>query len=116
MRVIIAGSRTILEPKEVEKAVEQSPFYKKITIILCGDARGVDFLGQLYGEYHGIPVEHYPAQWNQYGKSAGYRRNEQMAQNADALILVWDGQSKGSDHMLEIAKRYNLEIYERIVK
>ena len=50
----------------------------------------------------------YPAQWDKYGKRAGYRRNEQMAEVADGLIAFWDGQSKGTKHMIDIMTEKNL--------
>lgn len=51
-----------------------------------------------------------PADWNKYGKSAGYKRNEQMAIYADACLAFWDGKSKGTKHMIGLAKRHNLRL------
>lgn len=59
---------------------------------------------------NGKEIERYPAEWNRYGRSAGYRRNEQMAKIADALIALWDGQSKGTQHMIRLARSYGLEV------
>jgi uncharacterized phage-like protein YoqJ len=42
----------------------------------------------------------YPANWRKYGKRAGHRRNQQMADNADALIALWDGESPGTRDMI----------------
>jgi hypothetical protein len=55
-----------------------------------------------------------PALWDQFGKSAGFRRNVEMAEYADALVLVWDGKSRGSGHMLRIAQERGLQIHEHI--
>jgi hypothetical protein len=46
-------------------------------------------------------IKRYPADWDTFGKSAGYRRNEQMAEDADALVAFWDGESKGTAHMID---------------
>lgn len=62
----------------------------------------------------GWGVQSFPADWQKNGKSAGYKRNEEMAQNSDALIAFWDGESKGTKHMIDTAKRYRLST--RIVK
>ena len=51
------------------------------------------------------------ADWDKFGKSAGYKRNEQMGNHADALIAIWDGKSKGTMHMISIAKKLDLNIY-----
>ena len=50
----------------------------------------------------------FPADWDKHGKSAGYKRNLEMAENADALIAFWDGESRGTKHMIDIAKEKNL--------
>ena len=113
MKVIIAGSRDIISYTEVCKAIAESGFV--ITEVVSGKARGVDRLGEIYATISGIPLNGFPADWDLYGKSAGYRRNEDMGEYADALILIWDGVSDGSGHMLDIAKDRNLQIHERIV-
>jgi hypothetical protein len=55
-------------------------------------------------------VERYPADWERYGKSAGYRRNKEMALVAQALVAFWDGESLGTKHMIDIAHKYKLTI------
>lgn len=109
MKVIIAGSRGVVSLSEVAIAVEKSGF--AITEEVSGTARGVDKLGEQYANAHGIPVKQFPADWNRYGKSAGYRRNEVMARYADALIAIWDGQSPGTRHMINIARQMGLKVY-----
>ncbi len=114
LRTIIAGSRTITNYHHVEKAIALSGF--KPTEIVSGTARGVDQLGEIWAKNNNIPVAQYPADWDRYGKSAGYRRNEVMAKNADALIAVWDGSSKGTVHMIELAKENGLKVYVHTVR
>ena len=83
-------------------------------IIVSGGARGADSLGEKYSDEEGFDLEVYPAQWDKYGKRAGFRRNEQMAEVADALIAFWDGKSHGTKHMIDIMNNKNLEV--RVVK
>jgi len=109
MKVIIAGSRTITDIELVEKAIEDSPF--DITEVVTGCARGVDTLGIKFAWEHMIPKKEFPADWDKYGKAAGFIRNKQMAEYADALIAVWDGKSKGTAHMIDIAKKEGLEVF-----
>lgn len=73
--------------------------------IVCGDARGADSLGARYGTLHKIPVIHFPANWDAYGKAAGAIRNEEMAQYGDFLVAFWDGTSRGTAHMIQAMKR-----------
>jgi hypothetical protein len=57
-----------------------------------------------------VPLKIFPAQWSIYGKGAGYIRNREMAQYADALIAFWDGKSKGTKNMIDEAKKQGLII------
>ncbi len=62
-----------------------------------------------------VPIKKFPANWTAYGMSAGYKRNQQMAENADALIALWDGESKGTKHMIDIATQKGLWVHVRRV-
>ena len=116
MRTIVAGSRDITDINLIYNIMLASKF--PIRLIISGGAKGVDSLGEQIAKYFNIPLEIYPADWDQYGKSAGYKRNELMASKADALVAVWDGKSKGTKHMIDIAKRYKLKtfIYNNLTK
>ena len=108
MKVIIAGSRTIDDYEAVCRAVENSGF--KPTEIVSGGARGVDRLGERWAKEHGVPVKKFSAEWDKYGRSAGYKRNRQMAEYADALVVLWDGKSPGTKHMIDIAIELGLPV------
>lgn len=120
MRVIVAGSRRLNTDHElvwlVGDAVCKSGF--KVTEIVSGGARGIDLAGELYAnaKLPPIPIKRFPAQWDLHGKSAGPIRNFEMACYADALVLIWDGSSRGSAHMKSVATTKGLKIYEYIVK
>jgi superfamily I DNA/RNA helicase/O-acetyl-ADP-ribose deacetylase (regulator of RNase III) len=101
-RVIIAGSRGITDMAALEEAIAQSGL--DIKEVVAGGAKGVDTLARLWAERHGIAYKEFPAQWGTYGKSAGYQRNEEMANYADALIALWDEKSPGTKHMIDIGK------------
>ena len=107
-RVIIAGSRDFQDYDMLCKICDHLFQYTKPTAIICGCARGADKLGERYAMERDIPVRYYPAHWSLYGKRAGYLRNETMAKNADALVAFWDGKSKGTKHMIELADKYKL--------
>jgi hypothetical protein len=109
MRVIIAGSRAINDYAKVCHAVQRSGF--PISRVLSGMAGGVDSLGIRYAAEKGLPCDRFPAEWSKWGRRAGYRRNTQMAQHADALIAVWDGRSPGTKHMIEVAKARGLPVF-----
>lgn len=106
-KVIIAGSRGFSNYKLLKETCNNVLREKKKThnvIIVSGNARGADSLGELYAKDEKFDLEIFPADWKKYGKSAGFRRNEQMAEFADALIAFWDGKSNGTKHMIDIAE------------
>lgn len=110
-RVIIAGSRNFQDFELLEAKMDfflsQVKSEKKI-VIVCGKAKGADILGERYGRKNGYEVREFPALWDTEGKSAGYRRNVRMAENADALVAFWDGKSRGTEHMISIAAKKNV--------
>ena len=108
MKTIIAGTRTFTNYKLLSEAMENLPWQP--STIISGAARGADKLGERWAKANDIPIEQFPADWQKFGKSAGYRRNVQMAEAAEALVAFWDGKSRGTNHMLKIAKERNLKI------
>lgn len=99
MKVVIAGSRNIKDYSLILRAILHSRF--DITEVVCGCAIGVDRLGQQWAIINQIPVREMPAQWQKHGKSAGPIRNREMAQYADAAIVIWDGKSRGALNMIQ---------------
>lgn len=110
-RVIIAGGRDFNDYQLLRKTLDNllCNITEEITVV-CGQARGADTLGERYAKERGYSIAYFPADWKKYGKRAGYLRNEQMAQNADALVAFWDGQSRGTGHMIDLARRYGLKV------
>ena len=109
MKVIIAGSRNISDHGAVGRAIESSRF--QITEVVSGNARGVDAIAENYAGRKEIPVKLFPADWDKYGKPAGAIRNKQMADYADALIAVWDGQSSGTRMMIETMNKVGKPVH-----
>jgi len=101
LKVVIVGSRSITSYELVEQAVQKSGFI--IDEVVSGTALGVDQLGEQYAHQHDLPIRRFPADWS-LGRSAGMRRNRQMAEYADAVIVLWDGKSPGSANMIRTAK------------
>lgn len=79
--------------------------------IVSGACRGADALGERYAREHNLPITRFPADWSAYGKSAGPRRNRQMADYADVLVAFWDGKSRGTKHMIDTARQSGLGVH-----
>jgi len=78
--------------------------------IVSGGARGADALGERYAKDRGYSLRVFPAEWDRYGKRAGYLRNAEMAKYANALLAFWDGESRGTRHMIQIARESGLKV------
>ena len=116
-KVIIAGSRNFSNYKLLKDVCNETLKEKKKEyniVIVSGGARGADKAGEMYANEEKLDLEIFPADWKKYGKSAGFRRNEQMAEFADALIAFWDGKSNGTKHMIDIATEKGMNV--RVVK
>ena len=98
MKLIIAGSRTLTDYQRLCQVL--APDRHRITQVLTGGARGADQLGYRWAWKHQVKHQLFRADWERFGKSAGVRRNHQMAQAGDMLVCFWDGVSKGSAHMI----------------
>lgn len=112
MRIIIAGSRNFQDYWALERAVlsflQQHRKGGEPVEVISGCARGVDKLGERFAKRFNLSLIRMPADWKRYGKAAGMVRNKSMAEEASHAILFWDGISKGTRNMAEIARKMNL--------
>lgn len=114
MKVIVAGSRGFGDFDLMVEKLDRLLQNQTDVVIVSGAARGADRLGEQYAELRGYDVHRYPADWKTHKRSAGYKRNVQMAENADALVAFWDGKSRGTQHMINIASDKGLKV--RVVR
>lgn len=103
MKVIIAGGRDFNNYNLLTQTMDELNII--ISEVVCGDAKGADTLGATWASTNGIPVNHYPADWDTYSRSAGIIRNRQMAEYADFLVAFWDGKSRGTKNMIDIMQQ-----------
>ncbi len=107
---IVAGSRDITSRAFVRREmIRMWKDYGAFTV-LTGGARGVDSLAHQVALKAQQPAQVMHALWDKYGRSAGYRRNEEMAKQADMLLALWDGSSRGTKHMIDLAQKYKLTV------
>ena len=110
MKLIIAGGRdykfSSADIINLDKLSERIG----VDEVVSGHARGADTCGEFWARSLSIPIKQFPADWEKYGKQAGFIRNTEMAQYADAVVLFPGG--KGTDHMYSIARQHKLVIYD----
>ena len=109
-KLVVAGCRDFhdysVASSEIHKHLQKLDADYSV-IIVSGCAEGADKLGERYAAEHNLPIDRFPAEWDTYGKYAGPRRNAQMARVADAVLVFWNGKSKGTKNMIENAKKAN---------
>ncbi len=109
MKVLICGSRSVSDPALIAQAVADSGMTP--THIVSAGARGVDTFARLYAQSNGIEFTEYLADWDRYGKRAGFMRNCLMVGAVDAVIAVWDGISPGTKHSIDYATSQGKQLF-----
>lgn len=104
--VTISGSRNY---KNLWKIVSVLQTLPKGTMILHGGANGVDKYVDKIARLMGFNVMIFPAEWEKYYKGAGMIRNKIMLEQSDYLIAFWDGISRGTKGIIEIAKKMDMD-------
>ena len=110
MKLIIAGGRDFSDYALLESQVSNLIGKATDVEIVSGGAKGADRLGEFFAIDYNLPVKRFPVDWDKYGKSAGFRRNAEMADYADHCICFWDGQSRGTKHIIDLAKSKGLNL------
>ena len=99
MKLLIAGSRSIT-------SFDLSPYIPDdVELIITGGAKGVDTLAETYARERGIPTLTVKPAYERYGRAAPILRDEEMVDMADAVLVVWDGVSRGSKHTADYARK-----------
>lgn len=99
MKVAIIGSRSITSV-DLETVVPP-----EATVIISGGARGVDTLARAYAETHGLPCTEIRPDYARYGHGAPLRRNAAIVREADLVIAIWDGASRGTAFTIDECRR-----------
>lgn len=127
--LLVAGSRNFndypLMCEKLDHVLSKQVAMGHKIVIVSGGARGADDCAERYADERGYEKEIIKADWDKYGKGAGYRRNEEMHEfiampsaRRRGCICFWDGSSKGTQHNFGLAKKYGtqLKVYNYIEK
>ena len=129
MKIAVVGSRDFIKESAVEAFIDQilmmeyknfpcNPYHdltNKDIIIVSGGARGIDKYAETFANRNAIKTKIFEANWNRYGKGAGFIRNQLIIDEAHKVIAFWDGKSKGTKHSIDLAIKGNkpIDIYVR---
>jgi len=117
VRLAVVGSRDFDDYSKMREVL--LPYLAKHgtdLVIVSGGARGADSMAAWFAQESGIEADIYPADWEQFGRGAGYIRNKEIWDNADAGVAFWDGKSKGTAHSFKIAADQNKPIQIILIK
>jgi hypothetical protein len=113
-KVIVAGGRDFSDYSLLCSTLHHLLSHESNVEIVSGMARGADSLAVQFASQYCFPVQKFPADWDRFGNSAGYKRNVEMAEYADACVCFWNGISKGTENMIKLAHQYKLQ--HRIIR
>lgn len=101
MKLLIAGSRSITD-------LDLSPYIPDdVDTVISGGADGIDRLAEQYADKHHLSKYILRPRYDLYRRAAPLKRNEQMVELADSVLIIWDGRSKGTQHTIKYAKKLN---------
>ena len=98
MKVAIIGSRDL--DVDIEKYIPENT-----TMIISGGAKGIDSLAENYANEHNIPTIIFEPDYSKYGRKAPLVRNQLIAKEADIIVAIWDGKSKGTAYTINYAQK-----------
>lgn len=137
MRILVCGGRdfgdipSVLHPTYHEKVDEYKFIQQKLSeiakvysshynpddnwlpfdlVIIEGGAKGVDRAAGDWATNNYALLKVYPADWNTYGKAAGYIRNQRMLDEGEPDLVVAFPGGKGTDMMIKLALRAGVEV------
>ena len=104
MKLLVVGSRSIT-------GFDLSPYITDdVDTVISGGAEGIDSLAEQYADLHRLSKYILRPRYDLYGRAAPLKRNEQMIDMADAVLVIWDGKSKGTHYTIRYTKKINKPI------
>lgn len=106
MRILITGSRDWTDAATIEAALLEFDKSWDVTLMSGACPTGADALCEEFAHHAGWKVEVYPADWDAYGKKAGFIRNAEMVNmGADVCIAFIKNGSKGATMTRDLAQK-----------
>jgi hypothetical protein len=79
-------------------------------VIIEGDARGVDRMAGYWARTKGYTNLKFPAEWDKYGKRAGYLRNKRMLDEGKPDLVVAFPGGPGTAMMIKLAEEAGVKV------
>ena len=119
INIAVVGSRTYKDYKEFKGLLSQKLLlicdkdenYSNKVRIISGGAPGVDSMAERFAKEYNIPTTVYKADWETFGRSAGYIRNNDIMHTSEVCIAFWDGESKGTLHTIGLFRKFEKDVH-----
>lgn len=110
MKLAIVGSRSFMDYELLISKIKLFTRGINITEIVSGGAKGADSLAERFAKDQNIKTKIFPADWNNFGKSAGMIRNKDIVKYSDIIIAFWDGKSTGTKNSIDLCLKLKKKI------
>lgn len=108
LNIGIVGSRTFEDYEYMKSILDRFFKFKRI---ISGGAKGADLLGRRYAQENSIEIKEFLPDWEKFGKKAGFIRNRDIVEHSDIIVAFWDGESKGTENTISLAKEAKKEVF-----
>ena len=118
-RVLVTGSRTWDDKDFIWNMLDVLLAELRHVIIVHGACpKGADAIAQGWVRHHlinrrnsQVRAERHPADWQQHGRAAGFRRNAEMVRlGADLCLAFVRDNSRGATNCADLAERAGIEV------
>lgn len=112
MKLLVCGGRDYSDRERLKLAMNQAVVGVTEVVVIHGGARGADTLAGEIAKAAGVPTQVFLADWDRFGKRAGFLRNTKMLEEGKPDIVLAAPGGAGTRMMIEIAKRAGVTVIE----
>ncbi len=77
------------------------------TEIISGGAKGIDTCAKEYCTKNNININEIIPEYERYGRGVPIVRNRKIIAEADFVLILWDGKSKGTKFVIDECEKQN---------
>lgn len=112
MRVLVCGGREFSDEAALRSAMNAVVGAERDVVIIHGAARGADRLAGKIAKSAGVTVVEFPADWDTFGKRAGFLRNKQMLDEGKPDVVLAAPGGVGTTMMIELAQKAGVRVVQ----
>lgn len=111
MRVLVCGGRDYTDEQFVFRTLDRVHAKHTINLIIEGGARGADRYARAWAIAHDVACDTEEANWNEYGRAAGFIRNTAMLKSNPDVVIAFPG-GPGTANMMKQAKLAGVLVWQ----